>query len=162
MLIALGRLVLLVDSVQNRIVHIHLFLMMLELLAQRGQLLGRESGYLCLLPQLVQFLVLEQALVPVRAALFVVVLRLVRLVLGWILQVLEMLQHAVRAHDVDEFLAQFGLFQAILVLVLAVLLFPIELRLVLQPQFQEERLELRLGEALRGVNRIPYYTNIYN
>lgn len=145
---------------QRRKVHVHLVLMVHKLLAQRRQLVGRETGHLRLLPQLVQLLVLEQAAVLVRVALVAVRLLLVLviddttgvlllvLVLLRILGIVEMLENVVRRHDGDQFLAQGRLLEAVLVLVLAVELLPGQLFFVVDLQVGEERLELRLGEAL--------------
>lgn len=69
-----------IDSIKNRVIQIHLLLMMLELFTKRSQLLGSESRHLCLFPQLVQLLVLEQALVLVRTPFLMGFLAIIRFV----------------------------------------------------------------------------------
>lgn len=75
-------------------------------------------------------------------------IRLVVLVLFRILRVVEVFEDVVRGHDADQLLAQGGLLETVLVLVLAVQLLPGQLLLIVDLQVSKERLEFRLGEAL--------------
>lgn len=141
---------------QNRIVHVHLVLVVHELLAQRGQLLGGEAGHLGAFPQFAQLLVLEEAPILVRIMLVFAVLSdaasvcLVVLVLFRVLRVVKVLEDVVRGHDPYQLLTQCALLEAVFVLVLAVQLFPGQLFLVVDLQVGEERLQLGFGETLCG------------